>query len=68
MYIHTDPEDIDFQAAIDAQKRPVTDEQMTKFEGYAAEIFSAFGLDLNTPATQDTPRRFIKALYDATDG
>ncbi len=68
MYIHTDPEDVDFQAAIDVQKRPVTDEQMEKFEGYAAEIFSAFGLDLDTPATKDTPRRFIKALFDATDG
>jgi GTP cyclohydrolase I len=37
-------------------------------ESYAAEIFSTMGMDLNTPATQDTPRRFIKALYDATDG
>jgi hypothetical protein len=28
----------------------VTDEKYRKFEGYAAEIFSAFGLDLNSPA------------------
>ena len=34
-----------------------------------AEIFTAFGLDLNTPATtRDTPRRFIRALFDATAG
>jgi GTP cyclohydrolase I len=43
-------------------------EQMHRFEGYAAEIFSALGLDLNTPATVDTPRRFIQALFDATVG
>ncbi len=25
-------------------------------------------MDLNTPATTETPQRFIKALFDATDG
>ncbi len=63
MDTHTDPEDVEYLAAMELRKRPVTDEQFHKFEGYAAEIFSAFGLDLNTPATKDTPRRFIKALY-----
>ena len=33
-----------------------------------AEIFAAFGMDLETPATERTPERFLKALYDATDG
>jgi GTP cyclohydrolase I len=68
MYAHTDPEDVDVVATMESQKRPVTEQQFRKFEGYAAEIFSAFGLDLNTPATRDTPRRFIRALYDATEG
>jgi GTP cyclohydrolase I len=68
MNIHDDPEDIEYLDAIELHKRPVTDEQYRKFEGYAAEIFSAFGLDLTLPATRDTPRRFIKALYDATEG
>jgi GTP cyclohydrolase IA len=68
MDAHDDPEDVEYLAAIDLRKRPVTDDQFRKFEGYAAEIFSAFGLDLHTPATKDTPRRFIKALYDATEG
>lgn len=68
MNIHDDPEDAEYLAAIELRKRPVTNDQFHKFEGYAAEIFSAFGLDLNTPATKDTPRRFIKALYDATEG
>ena len=68
MDVHNDPEDVEYLAAIDLRKRPVTEDQFHKFEGYAAEIFSAFGLDLQTPATKDTPRRFIKALYDATEG
>ena len=68
MNIHNDTEDAEYLAAIELRKRPVTDDQFRKFEGYAAEIFSAFGLDLDTPATQATPRRFIKALFDATEG
>jgi GTP cyclohydrolase I len=55
-------------AAMELQKRPVTDDQFRKFEGYAAEIFTALGLDCSTPATKDTPRRFIRALFDATEG
>lgn len=39
-----------------------------RFEGYIGEILSAFGLDLATPGTIDTPRRFLDALYDATSG
>ena len=68
MNVHDDPDDVEFIAAENLQTRQVSDEQFHKFEGYAAEIFSAFGLDLNTPATKDTPRRFIKALFDATEG
>jgi GTP cyclohydrolase IA len=68
MHFHDDPDDHDFQSAMDLQVRSISKEQLTKFEGYAAEIFSAFGLDINTPATKDTPRRFIKALFDSTEG
>jgi GTP cyclohydrolase I len=39
-----------------------------RFEGYMAEIFAAFGMELETPATERTPQRFLKALYDATAG
>jgi GTP cyclohydrolase IA len=39
-----------------------------RFEGYIGEILGAFGLDLATPGTIDTPRRFLDALYDATSG
>lgn len=68
MIIHDDPEDLEYHVAMKLHKRQISDEQFEHFEGYAAEIFSAFGLDLNTPATKDTPRRFIKALFDATEG
>ena len=68
MDLHTDPDDLEYRAAMDLQMRRLSDEQIGRFEGYAAEIFTAFGLDLNTPATKDTPRRFIKALFDATEG
>lgn len=68
MNVHDDPDDVEYQRAVAVQMRKISDEQMHKFEGYAAEIFSAFGLDLDTPATKDTPSRFIKALFDATEG
>ena len=48
--------------------RTITPEQWKKFEGYAAEIFVAFGLNLDTPGTRETPRRYVRALYDATVG
>lgn len=68
MSVNLEPDDLEFEAAMKLHRRSVSDEQVKKFEGYAAEIFAAFGLDLNTPATRDTPRRFIKALFDITDG
>ncbi|MBI1793290.1 MAG: GTP cyclohydrolase I [Chloroflexi bacterium] len=68
MNIHDDPDDIEYLTTMKLQMRQISDEQFHKFEGYAAEIFSAFGLDLNTAATKDTPRRFIKALFDSTEG
>ncbi len=61
-------EEREFVAAMEAHRRHVSDEQISRFEGYAAEIFTAFGMDLNTPSTKDTPRRFIRALFDVTAG
>ena len=48
--------------------REVSDEEWNRFEGNVAEIFSAFGMDLDTPGTKETPRRFLKALFDSTSG
>lgn len=39
-----------------------------RFRGYMGEIFTAFGMELDTPGTRQTPERFLKALYDATVG
>ncbi len=39
-----------------------------RFEEYVSEIFGAFGMDLDTPGTQETPQRFLKAMFDATSG
>jgi GTP cyclohydrolase I len=55
-------------AAMNLYARDVSDEQMSRFEAYAAEIFTAFGMDLTTQATVDTPRRFVRAMLDATAG
>ncbi|HEV8564797.1 MAG TPA: GTP cyclohydrolase I FolE [Actinomycetota bacterium] len=43
-------------------------EDWIRFENNVAEILSAFGMDLDTPATNATPRRFLKALFDSTSG
>lgn len=49
-------------------RRQVDDVDWRRYEGYVAEIFSAFGLDLDTSSTSSTPTRFLRAMWDATDG
>jgi GTP cyclohydrolase I len=68
MTVNHDFNEHELDAKLALRKRRISEEQMRKFEGYAAEIFSAFGMNLNEPATVETPHRFIRALYDATDG
>jgi GTP cyclohydrolase I len=68
MNIIDDFDDFEYRDALQLQKRQISNETINKFEGYVAEIFSAFGLDLTLSSTKDTPRRFIKALFDATEG
>lgn len=48
--------------------RQVSREQMETFERYVAEMLSAFGLDIDTPSTIDTPRRFVEAMFEITSG
>jgi GTP cyclohydrolase I len=62
----TDPEETTTWET--TRPRTLNPEQWQKFEGYAAEIFSALGMDLDTPGTKDTPGRFLHALYEATSG
>lgn len=68
MSIHFDPDEQDVEAAMSLHRRHISDEQMGKFESDIAAIFEAFGLDLHTPATLNTPRRFLRAMFDATEG
>lgn len=60
--------DQDMRKAMELHQRSVSREQMQKYAGYMAEIFEAFGLNLNTPGTEETPQRFVEALFDATEG
>ncbi len=58
----------EFPAREDGEGRELTPAQWERLEQHAAEILGAFGLDLDTPGTRDTPRRFLRALHDATAG
>ena len=49
-------------------ERSISAEDWKRYERYVGEIFSAFGMDLDTPGTVETPRRFLRAMYDATAG
>jgi len=63
---------VDFRGTIGppglAEPRAVDSSDWRRFERHMAEIFTAFGMDLDTPGTRDTPRRFLRALYDSTSG
>jgi GTP cyclohydrolase I len=55
-------------SSLELRRRAISPEQMRRFEEYVAEIFGAFGMDLHTPSTVETPRRFLDALFEATEG
>ena len=67
-HIHRELDDDELDMAMQVNRRDISAEQVSKFETYVAEIFGALGMDLNTPATVDTPRRFIRAMIDITEG
>ena len=50
------------------RQRKISPDQWKKYEGYAAEIFQAMGMDLDTPGTHETPQRFLRAMFDSTSG
>src|SRR5258708_25402434 len=63
-----DPDEQDVRAVMHLHRRSISEDQMRKFEADVAAIFEAFGLDLHTPATERTPQRFLRAMFDATEG
>ena len=62
------PDDFALDELLQLNQRQISPEEMKKYQGYMAEIFSALGMDVNTPSTEDTPRRFMEALYESTSG
>lgn len=68
MSLTTDLAAYQVDAVLDLRDRAITGEQMRRFESYAAEMLTAFGMDPDSPATVDTPHRFVQALFDATVG
>jgi GTP cyclohydrolase I len=66
--LHDDSDERDLAEVMHLRPRRVSAPQLRKYEGYIAEIFAACGLDLHTDATERTPQRFIRALFDITDG
>jgi GTP cyclohydrolase IA len=50
------------------RRRSIDDETWAGFESHVAEIFASFGMDLDTPGTENTPRRFLMALFESTGG
>ena len=53
---------------VPARPRAIPANDWERFRGYAGEILTAFGMDIETASTRDTPRRFLEALYAATSG
>jgi GTP cyclohydrolase I len=51
-----------------AEPRDIAPDDWQRYERYVSEIFTALGMQLATPGTRDTPRRFLQALRDATAG
>src|SRR5438552_10336613 len=62
-----DFDDEPLREAMHLRRRQISEEQLRTYEGYIAEIFTAFGLDLDTPATRQTPQRYLRALFDSTE-
>jgi GTP cyclohydrolase I len=52
----------------DLPPREIDPSDWSRYEAAMAEIFEAFGMDLGTPGTEDTPERFLRALFEATSG
>jgi len=48
--------------------RDVSPVPFHRFEDSGREIFTAFGMDADTPRTAETPGRCVQELHDATAG
>ena len=57
----TSVDDFSVDELLQLNQRKISLEDLKKYEGYMAEIFNALGMDIDTPSTHETPRRFIEA-------
>ena len=65
-HIRSDPEDrVDWEQTV---PRLIPPEKWKRFEESIAEIFEAFGMDMDAPGTTRTPERYLRALFDSTVG
>jgi len=65
----TDEHVADLPARLDqVATRHVEPADWQRFSRFVAEIFTAFGMEGGEPATDRSPDRFLRALYDATAG
>jgi GTP cyclohydrolase I len=48
--------------------RVISPEEWARYEHNIAQILEAFGMDLDTPGTRETPQRFLRAMFDSTAG
>jgi GTP cyclohydrolase I len=70
LHAHPDRADADDadRSVVDDRRRPISDHDRARYEGYLSEILGSLGMDLATPGTARTPERLLKALFEATDG
>jgi GTP cyclohydrolase IA len=61
-------EDIEGRDWERVQPRQIGDADWRRFEGYIREILSAMGMSLDQPGTARTPQRFLRAMFDSTEG
>src|SRR6185369_4943952 len=66
-HMHADTEG-DTDDVLATTPRSIDAADRRRFEGYMREIFTALGMDLESAGTTDTPRRYLQALFDATNG
>jgi GTP cyclohydrolase IA len=63
---------VDLREAISHRAEPapreIGSDDWRRYEEYMQEIFTALGMEQDTPGTRETPARFLRALYDATAG
>jgi GTP cyclohydrolase IA len=59
--------DLDDESARN-RRAAIKPEDWARYEANVAEMFEAMGMRLDTASTRETPRRFVRALFDSTEG